>query len=443
MTDNRTRPNTRHEAPLPRVLLIAPWHPQAVPGGSQLVAYWLFNALHRSRTHTPYFLAGLPHTSPIWSRRQSIRRFHAETNEYVFRTSAYDHFWQRNDDLALVESFSRFLMRIKPDIVNFHHFSNLGVEFLSLTRRLLPDARIVMSLHDSLALCAADGRMIKRHGGKACQGASPRACRRCFPEHPEDLTAVRKQWFLGHLSAADACVTVTRTSLAQYEQWGLPGARLEVIENGIPSRRKPRAARATTSSPVVIGYFGQLVDSKGLGTLLTVASRLAIENAQRIRIELNGDNLDFASEPLQSRFKAMITLDDVATRTENRIIRYNGPYDAHNVMTKMQRVDWVIIPSIVPESYCLVLSEAWACSRPVIVADAGALGARVTDGDNGVKFPPGNADALHALLTQVARDPQLARTIKAAIRPPRTVGAMLTEYRALYDRLAAPPPEAS
>ena len=37
---------------------------------------------------------------------------------------------------------------LTPDVVHFHHFLLLGIDLITLTRRMLPDARIVLTLHE-------------------------------------------------------------------------------------------------------------------------------------------------------------------------------------------------------------------------------------------------------------------------------------------------------
>ena len=44
---------------------------------------------------------------------------------------------------------------------------------LFLIRRVVPEARIVYTLHDYYPICANDGQMVTTDGHKLCTGASP------------------------------------------------------------------------------------------------------------------------------------------------------------------------------------------------------------------------------------------------------------------------------
>ena len=75
-----------------------------------------------------------------------ITGFDGRENEFLFLSREYDYFWHRSSSSALLESFSEFLLLIKPDVVHFHHFLTYGVDLLTLTRRILPEVRIIFYL---------------------------------------------------------------------------------------------------------------------------------------------------------------------------------------------------------------------------------------------------------------------------------------------------------
>ena len=75
-----------------------------------------------------------------------------------------------------------------------------------------------------------------------------------------------------------------------------------------------------------------------------------------------------------------------------------GPYSRDNVFDLMSSVDWVVVPSVWPETFGLVVSEAWDARRPVIASRAGGLGERIVDGRNGLGFAPGSVSGLAQLM---------------------------------------------
>ena len=67
-------------------------------------------------------------------------------------------------------------------MVHFHHFLTFGIDFVSVVRRVLPDCRIVFTFHEFLAICHADGHMVRRTDRSLCDHASQVRCHQCFPD---------------------------------------------------------------------------------------------------------------------------------------------------------------------------------------------------------------------------------------------------------------------
>ena len=57
---------------------------------------------------------------------------------------------------------------------------------LALTRKVLPKARIVFTFHEFLAICNADGHMLRKTDRSLCTHASPVRCHQCFPAIPPE-----------------------------------------------------------------------------------------------------------------------------------------------------------------------------------------------------------------------------------------------------------------
>ncbi len=66
--------------------------------------------------------------------------------------------------------------------------------------------------------------------------------------------------------------------------------------------------------------------------------------------------------------------------------------------------DVLIAPSIWPESYGLVSREALSAGLWVVASDAGAMADPIRHGHNGHRVPAGDAEALAAVLEQLAAD---------------------------------------
>ena len=106
-------------------------------------------------------------------------------DEFVYTGAGFDHWIHANPDPEFPGELATLLEELRPDVVHLHHYTNFGVEALLHIRRALPEARIVLTLHEYLAICNHFGQMVKRPGFGLCDRSGPRDCARCFPERTE------------------------------------------------------------------------------------------------------------------------------------------------------------------------------------------------------------------------------------------------------------------
>jgi glycosyltransferase involved in cell wall biosynthesis len=108
----------------------------------------------------------------------------------------------------------------------------------------------------------------------------------------------------------------------------------------------------------------------------------------------------------------------------------------------------VVLPSLTDaESFGMALVEAMSCGRPVVGSRVGGIPGVVTDGQDGLLVPPGDARALAAACLTVLTDPGLADRLGRAGRQAavsrfswsRQLPAYLDVFRDLLDRAAGRP----
>ena len=71
--------------------------------------------------------------------------------------------------------------------------------------------------------------------------------------------------------------------------------------------------------------------------------------------------------------------------------------------------DLTVLPSLLLESFGIVLIEAMACGKPVIATDLPGVRSVVTDGSDGILVPPSDADALAEKIQRLLNDPGARR----------------------------------
>ncbi len=415
-----------------RILLVSVHHPELVRGGAQQVCYELFEGLKEHPGFAPVLLAAIDHHNPALFRTGArVTGFDGREGEYLFLQHDYDHFWHRTSDPLLVESFAEFLRQTRPDVVHFHHFMNIGVDLLTLTRRVLPDCQIVFTFHEFLAICNAYGQMVRPFDGSLCDHASAVRCHQCFPDRAPETFFVRKQWFREHLGVVDWFTVPSRFMVKTYADWGISAERIVHVPNGQRPYGRPPAEEKRPRNR--FGFFGQLVDGKGVSVLLRAADLLRSRGFADFTVEVNGDNLRYASEAGRGEFERFRAAEE-ALPPERRCVVFNGAYHVDRLARLMARIDWCVVPSIWWEVFGLVISEAWMFRRPVIASDAGGMAERVAHEVGGLLFPMGDPRALADTMHRACTEKGLWERLVAGLPHPPTREAMVDGFAEIYRR---------
>ena len=158
-----------------RVLIISHGHPSFSIGGAEVASYTLFRAIDAEPGHQAFYLSRAPFAIRRHSATPLMSLGHSD-RECFLHTGNWDEFWLSNDGLTdLSSAFAAYLTRVNPDVVHFHHVIGLGVEAIALVRRVLPRARLVITFHEYLSICANHGQMVKTSRRELCRAASPAA----------------------------------------------------------------------------------------------------------------------------------------------------------------------------------------------------------------------------------------------------------------------------
>jgi glycosyltransferase involved in cell wall biosynthesis len=148
-------------------------------------------------------------------------------------------------------------------------------------------------------------------------------------------------------------------------------------------------------------------------------------------VDLNGDNLRYASTEMQAEIGAFLSAE-AALPIDARIVTNNGSYHVDQLRSRMARVDWCIVPSIWWEIFGLVISEAWMFGRPVICSNVGGMAERVRDGIDGLHFQVGDARALAETMRRACTEDGLWDRLAGALPTPPTRAVMVAGYREVY-----------
>jgi glycosyltransferase involved in cell wall biosynthesis len=411
-----------------RILVLTHSHPALTRGGAELAALRLFEGLRQRDGRTALFLGC--GREPGGGRAGSAITQPFGEGDFLYTMSGYDWFKFANHDERFPRDFAALLRRTRPDVLHFHHYSNFGAEALLIARRTLPQARIILTLHEFQAICHHYGQMVTRHSRTLCHQATPRDCIRCFPEFSRADFFLRTEYVRRFLEEVDAFIAPSRFLAERYVAWGLPAARMHVIENVIADAAPPTAQPVREDGVLRAGFFGQISFLKGIQVIFDAAAILEDEGVDNIIINVHGDHTgqpeEFRAEFLASLAKA------------GRNVRFHGPYDNARVDPLMRAQDVVLVPSVWWENSPVVIQEARRNGVPIITSDIGGMAEKVAPGIDGWHVPAGSAPELAALLRALAAAPQRLAAIRATIRPPAPAAEAVAEHLALYDSLFAP-----
>ena len=179
-----------------KVLYVTYDHPAVHPGGAQQHALELYEAMRASDEFEPmllaYYQSGTRNTLTARGAAPFGRVTVDDPNQYFLfaRRSIADalHFTSSNKDIPN-HFFRDFLLAHKPDIIHFQCVLFLGHELFRAAKTTLPEAPIVHTLHEYMAICPT-WTMVTT-SDQLCSESSPRRCHACFPDRPAQYFAQR------------------------------------------------------------------------------------------------------------------------------------------------------------------------------------------------------------------------------------------------------------
>lgn len=427
-----------------KVLLVSLFHPELVRGGAQQVCYELFQGLQARDDVEVTLLASVDETqTALYKSGARITGFDGREGEFLLLTRDFDYWWHKTSNSLLLEAFADFLRMVNPDVVHFHHFMIIGVDLITLARRVLPDAKIVMTLHEFMAICAADGQMLRRTDGSLCTRASNVRCNQCFPDVSPEQFFMRELWMKNHLDKVDVFTTPSRFMIKHYTDWGIDADRIVHVTNG-QRNYNPDAGAPKSLAPVSddstteqaprnrFGFFGQMVDNKGVWVILQAVEILRSEGFTDFVVEINGDNLHYASERRRNEIVAFREAETQKPMTDQNVF-FNGSYHTDQLAGRMARVDWCLVPSVWWEIFGLVISEAWMFRKPVIASNVGGPGERIQHDVDGLLFQVADARALARTMRRACTETGLWERLVDGLPAAPAREVMVEEFLRTYN----------
>ncbi len=395
----------------PKVLYVAQNHPEVRPGGAEGYALDLYHAMRRIGEFEPIFCA---RTGPPISKVKRtltgapFTAANEDPNQYFFWTDLthYDWFYGRPPDKSILTRFFRdFLLTHRPDVIHFQHTLFIGYEAVRIARRTLPDTPIVYMLHEYLPICHRDGQMVRTLENDLCQLETPHRCHECFPETSPQTFFARKRFIQSQLRHVDVFIAPSEYVRERYAAWGIPAEKIRVE----PYACFPVAKLETDDHQGPrnrFAFFGQFTPYKGADVLLQAMAQLGDDFGGHLWIY--GANLETQRPEFREMFESML-------EATGRTVTFAGHYDHADLPKLMERIDWVVVPSIWWETGPIVVLEAFQYGRPVICSDIGGMSEKVTHEVSGLHFRRGDPASLAEAMRRAVETPGIWDTLRTGI----------------------------
>jgi len=238
---------------------------------------------------------------------------------------------------------------------------------------------------------------------------------------------------------ADRVLTVSFQLRHQLSaRMAFPEDRITVVHNGVDRQRfypdaalraQARYRLGLQDGNVCIGCVANLLPVKDHMTLLQACAGLPPDDRRRVRLVCIGEG------PERDRLQGF-----VQSRAElrERVLFLGSRPDIDDLLRAM---DVFVLPSV-SEGLSNALLEAMASGLPVLATAVGGNLEAVIDGDSGLLFPVGDADALGEHLHGLASDPQRRERIGSRalqrVREEFSMETMVSGYEQLYLGLVRP-----
>lgn len=301
--------------------------------------------------------------------------------------------------LAARRAIARLLDAHRPDVAHLHNvYHQLTLSIVDeLASRRIP---IVMTMHDWKIACPAytlftEGEVCRRCPTGTVASAVRHRC-------------VKSSMAASTLAAAEAVVVRRRGSYGKVQRFiapsrfaigvaalaGVSAARVSHIPNFLPDEELNVAARGDDAGAQLL-YAGRLDPTKGIRSLLAAFAQ--VRTPATLRIAGRGELVDEVR----------------AAAAADARISYLGMLPRDELYAEIDAARAVVLPSLYEDNGPLIILEAQARAKAMIVTDRGGPPEFVRHEETGLVVDPASPSALAAAIERLAGDPVLARTLGA------------------------------
>lgn len=293
-----------------------------------------------------------------------------------------DTMWSRQT----VQAIEHQAATRRPDIIHVHNTMPLVSPsvFWAAHRLGIP---VVQTIHNFRLMCLNGAFMREGDVCEDCLGTLPwrGVLRRCYRESTLQSAALGTMLVL-HRGLGTFRHKVTRYIAlnefckAKLIEGGLPPERISIKPNSVEWRSMPDEAGRQGGL-----FVGRLTTDKGVEVILE-AEAATPGGLQALQVVGGG--------PLEREVAAQLGP------------RYLGLQPLDEVMARMSKAAYLLLPSVNYEGFPRTVVEAYCCGLPVIASRLGSMAEVIEDGVTGLLFNPADAADMAAKMAWAAAHPQ-------------------------------------
>ncbi len=381
---------------LPTVLVLSHGHPALQPGGGENAAYALHQAIQATGQFKSVFLAAA--SQSYFDDGQELRPFvtspaQQDASEWLLKSTSDWLTYQTACSLHDGSALHQFIQKINPTILNVHQIMHVGIDLVLQLRHWCPNIRIVYTLHEFLLQCPFNGQL-KTRAGSYCSGPTESGCRECLP-----MISFKQHFFraerIGLLcDVVDHYVSPSHVVRDRFVEWGIADNDITVVPNLLPESLSvvPTFSKRSTPLNHVFGFFGNCAEPKGLDLIMEALLAL-LPSYPNARLIVHGPAQRVIDAGLPRRDPYALRLQQlIADLGPN--LTLSGAYQQSELPQLMARIGWVVMASRWLENSPVVIQEALACRRPLLVPAMGGMAEHVRNGFDGLHFLPESVPSL-------------------------------------------------
>lgn len=287
-----------------------------------------------------------------------------------------------------IKHVSQILRKERPDIVHIHNYGPMSIGVVNAAKRF--GCKVIHTVHGYYFECPK-GSLLKRTG---------EICRNPLP-----LCKIYKKICKKTMIRCDRIIAVSPYVKERLINAGYSADTVSYVPNSVKEISQTSVAPSTVKE---ILFVGRMVKAKGVDVLIKALAKVKKKRAYNEKFIVNligdGEHKKYFESLAQSCGLDVNFLGKVSDKILEE--HYKSAY-------------LVVVPSLFPELFAIVILEAMSHGKPVIASNIGGIPNLVSHGQTGFLFQPNEADDLAEFIKILLADEELTlnmsnRALKAS-----------------------------